>query len=149
MNHTKEQIIPMPEMGVSPKQYQVNAIAGIHAPRIKRIIPTLSNEELQRIETAIKNGVVSKRDVAIVIISLSCSIQVCDLIKLRLSDIDWDNETITFKQSKTGNQVCLPLTISVGNAIACYILEERPNVDEDILFLRTLAPFVPLTPNKT
>lgn len=121
------------------------AVAGIHAPRIKKIIPTLSDKELQRIETVIKNGSVSKRDAAIVITGLSCGIRACDLIKLRLSDIDWGNETITFKQSKTGNQVCLPLTVPVGNAIASYISEERPDVDEDTLFLRTLAPFVPLT----
>ena len=41
--------------------------------------------------------------------------------------------------------MCLPLTVSVGNAIARYISEERPCVDENILFLRMLAPFAPLT----
>ena len=122
-----------------------HAIAGIHAPRIKKIIPTLSDDEIRKIDAAIKDGSVSKRDAAIVITGLSCGMRACDLIRLRLSDIDWDNETITFKQSKTGNQVCLPLTVSVGNAIAGYILEERPDVDEDIIFLRMLAPFVPLT----
>lgn len=121
------------------------AIAGIHAPRIKRIIQTLSDDEIQKIEIAIKNRIVTKRDAAIVITGLSCGMRACDLIRLRLSDIDWNNETITFKQSKTGNQVCLPLTVTVGNAIADYIVNERPNVDEDILFLRALAPFVPLT----
>lgn len=121
------------------------AIAGVHAPRIKRIIPTLSDEEVKKIEHAIRHGAVSKRDAAIVITGLSCGIRACDLIKLRLSDIDWNNETINFKQSKTGNQVCLPLTVSVGNAIADYIVNERPSVNEDILFLRALAPFVPLT----
>lgn len=79
------------------------------------------------------------------ITGLSCGIRACDLINLRLSDIDWNNETITFKQSKTGNLVCLPLTASVGNAIAKYILEERPVAESDVLFLRTLAPFTPLT----
>lgn len=120
-------------------------IAGIHAPRIKRIIPTLSDDEIRKIESVIKDGTVSKRDAAMVITGLSYGIRACDLIKLRLSDIDWNNETITFKQSKTGNQVCLPLIVAVGNAIAGYIVNERPDVDEDILFLRTLAPFVPLT----
>ena len=76
---------------------------------------------------------------------MSCGIRACDLIKLRLSDIDWDNETITFKQSKTGNQVFLPLTTAIGNTIARYISEERPNAQSDYLFLRSLAPFTPLT----
>lgn len=121
------------------------AIAGIHAPRIKRIIPTLTEDENRMIETVIKNEHVTLRDAAIVITGLSCGIRACDLINLKLSDIDWENETITFKQSKTGNQVWLPLTIPVGNAIARYISEERPCVNEEVLFLRNLAPFVPLT----
>lgn len=78
------------------------------------------------------------------ITGLSCGIRACDLIRLKLSDIDWNNETISFKQSKTQNQVILPLTVKVGNAIARYISEERPNSKDDTLFLRTLAPFVPL-----
>lgn len=61
-----------------------------------------------------------------------------------MSDIDWNTEIITFKQSKTGNVVSLPLTISIGNAIAQYVVEERPNVKSDILFLQKLAPFTPL-----
>ncbi len=121
------------------------AIAGVYAPRIKRIIPILSDEEIRKLEHTISTNAVSKRDAAIVILGLSCGIRACDLIKLRLSDIDWDNETITFIQSKTGNQVSLPLTVTVGNAIADYIVNERPRVDEEILFLRSLAPFVPLT----
>jgi integrase len=67
------------------------------------------------------------------------------LINLQLSDIDWNNEIITFKQSKTGNLVCLPLTPTVGNAIAKYIVNERPDIESNFLFLRTLAPFSPLS----
>lgn len=123
----------------------LNTIAGIHAPRIKRIIPTLSNDELTRIYTAVNDNQVSLRDAAIVIIGLSCGIRACDLIKLKLSDIDWDNEIIQFKQSKTGNTVCLPLTKRVGNAVFRYIKEERPRIACDTLFLRSFAPYVPFS----
>lgn len=120
-----------------------NAIAGIHGPRFKRIIPTLTDEEFDRIKTVIEQEAVSLRDGAIVLTGLSCGIRACDLIKLKLSDIDWSNETISFRQSKTGNLVCLPLTAAVGNAIARYICEERPAADNDYLFVRQLAPFDP------
>lgn len=119
----------------------LNSIAGIHAPRIKRIIPTLTDDELQNIFQAIDDKRVTLRDAAIVITGLSCGIRACDLIKLKLSDIDWNNETITFKQSKTGNLVCLPLTEKVGNALVKYITQERPKVNDTHLFLRELAPF--------
>lgn len=122
----------------------LNSIAGIHAPRVKRIIPTLSDDEINCIYDAINNRKITLRDAAIVIMGLSCGIRACDLIKLRLSDIDWCNETISFKQSKTGNLVCLPLTTNVGNALAMYIADERPKFKSEYLFLRSLAPFTPL-----
>jgi len=120
-----------------------NSIAGIHAPRIKKIIPVLSDDEIQKIYDCINEGKLSLRDAAIVIVGLSCGIRACDLIKLQLSDIDWDNETIQFKQSKTGNVVILPLTEQVGNALFRYITEERPKIQSDYLFLRALAPYAP------
>ncbi|HAE62859.1 MAG TPA: hypothetical protein DCG38_11105 [Eubacteriaceae bacterium] len=123
----------------------LTTVAGIHAPRIKRIIPTLSDDENQKIKEAINSGKVTLRDAAIVISGLSCGIRACDLIRLRLSDIDWNNETISFKQSKTGNLVCLPLTPMVGNSIARYILGERPTANNDFIFVRQLAPYTPLS----
>ncbi|MBN2793764.1 MAG: tyrosine-type recombinase/integrase [Clostridia bacterium] len=121
------------------------AIAGIHAPRIKRIIPILSEGERKKIEEIITECQLSKRDAAIVIVGLSCGIRACDLINLKLSDINWNNDILSFKQSKTGNRVCLPLTASVGNAIARYIIEERPDINNDVLFLRSFAPYTPFT----
>lgn len=121
------------------------AIAGIHAYRHKRIIPTLTDNEQDCIKSVINAKKISYRDTAIVLFGLSTGIRACDLIRLKLSDIDWINETISFKQSKTGNTVCLPLTTVVGNAIANYLLKERPRTDNDFLFVRPLAPFDPLT----
>lgn len=117
------------------------SVEGIHVFRSKRIIPILTDEEQERLKDTIESGKVTHRDVAIVLLGLSCGIRACDLINLKLSDIDWINETISFKQSKTGNTVCLPLTTSIGNTIARYISEERPKADNDFLFVRQLAPF--------
>lgn len=127
------------------KEDLLSSIAGIHAPRMKRIIPTLTDEEQHNLKTVIDAGDITFRDVAIVLLGLSSGIRACDLIKLKLSDIDWLNETISFRQSKTGNLVCLPLISLVGNAIFRYITEERPDAKNDFLFVRQLAPFDPLT----
>lgn len=121
------------------------AITGIHAPRIKRIIPTLADEEQHNLKSIIDAGKVTLRDSAIVLLGLTSGIRACDLIALKLSDIDWLNETISFRQSKTGNMVCLPLTPLVGNAIVHYITKERPNAENNFLFVRQLAPFDPFT----
>ena len=86
---------------------------------------------------------------AIVLMGLSSGIRACDLIKLKLSDVDWSNETITFRQSKTGNVVCIPLIPIVGNAVTKYLVNERPNAKNDFLFVRQLAPFEPLSGHAT
>ena len=119
-------------------------IDGMHAYRSKRIIPVLTDDEKDRLRDTIESGVISNRDAAIVLLGLSTGIRAIDLINLRLSNIDWNLETISFKQSKTGNLVNIPLTLAVGNAIARYLYEERPNVNNDYLFVRSLAPFDPL-----
>lgn len=119
-------------------------IDGMHAYRSKRIIPVLTDDEKDRLRDTIESGVISNRDAAIVLLGLSTGIRAIDLINLRLSNIDWNLETISFKQSKTGNLVNIPLTLAVGNAIAKYLYKERPKIDNDYLFVRTLAPFDPL-----
>ncbi len=121
------------------------SIEGIHAIRLKTIIPTLTDMEQEYIKEVIKSGNVTRRDAAIVLLGLSTGIRACDLINLKLSDVDWINETIAFKQNKTGNTVCLPLTISIGNSIARYLSEERPKTDNAFLFVRQLAPYDPLS----
>lgn len=120
-------------------------IDGMHAYRSKRIIPVLTDGEMFRLQEMIESKAISHRDSAIILLGLSTGIRAIDLINLRHSSIDWDREIISFKQSKTGNLVCIPLTLSVGNAIVRYLYEERPSANNDYLFVRDLAPYDPLS----
>ena len=124
----------------------LEAIVGISGIRLKTIIPTLNKEEQVSLWQVLNvQDQVSFRDKAIVLLSLTSGIRACDIISLTLSDINWRNDTISFVQKKTGNAVCLPLLSAVGNAIANYLIYERPKVDIQQLFLRTLAPYKPLS----
>lgn len=68
----------------------------MHAYRSKRIIPVLPDDEKDRLRDTIEFGVISNRDAAIVLLGLSTGIRTIDLINLRLSNIDWNLETISF-----------------------------------------------------
>lgn len=127
----------------------VIALSGIHAPRHQRIIPVLEQEEQERIKTVTEDPATPLRDTAMILLGLSTGIRACDIIKLRLTDIDWRNDTISWRQSKTGNLVCVPLTPAVGNAIARYVTEQRPDAPNDFLFVRLIAPFDPLSCHST
>lgn len=121
------------------------ALSGIHVPRHHRIIPVLEAGEQERIKSVIDDDATPLRDSAMILLGLSTGIRACDIIKLRLTDIDWRNDTISWRQSKTGNLVCVPLTPPVGNAIARYLTTQRPHAPNDYLFVRLIAPFNPLS----
>ncbi len=122
----------------------VDAIAGIHAPRRIRIIPMLTEREQKNLQTIIESEDFPKRDRAIIMLGLTSGMRAIDVINLKLSDINWTDETISFRQSKTGNYVYLPLISSVGNAIVEYITIERPDVRSEYLFLSETIPHLPL-----
>ena len=121
------------------------ALSGIHVPRHNRIIPVLEAEEQERIKSVTDDDATPLRDSAMILLGLSTGIRACDIIKLQLSDIDWRNDTISWRQSKTGNLVCVPLTPLVGNAIARYLTTQRPHAPNNYLFVRLIAPFDPLS----
>lgn len=120
-------------------------IAGMHAPRHHRIITVLDTDEQEKIKDITNEDTTPLRDTAMIMLGLSTGIRACDIITLKLSDIDWRNDTISWRQSKTGNLVVLPLTPAVGNAIARYLTEQRPDTDNDYLFVRLIAPYTPLS----
>jgi integrase len=68
-----------------------------------------------------------------------------ELRSLRLEDIDWQRETISFERSKSGRRDTFPLDLTVGNAIADYLRHGRPRSDSRLVFLTHLAPFRPLS----
>jgi len=102
--------------------------------------------------TALQNGSsgfraeTEARDHAMILLALSLGIRQSDIIKMKLSDIDWQNEKISFVQQKTGVPVTLPLLPEVGNALMEYILHFRPQISQDEIFLRHYAPHQAMAP---
>ena len=68
-----------------------------------------------------------------------------DICNLKITDIDWANDRIHVTQQKTSKSLELPLRATYGNAIADYLLYERPPSSSTRLFLSTQAPFRPLS----
>lgn len=91
-----------------------------------------------------KIAMLNKRDKAILLMALETGLRESDILGMKLSQVDWRSDTITIVQKKTGNQLVLPLLLDVGNALASYILDERPTPvqgSEGFVFLRRQAPY--------
>lgn len=117
----------------------------IRSPRSKHIIPVLTENEQEKIWVLLESNQLSLRNKAIVLLSLTSGIRASDIVAMRLRDLDWANDCYSFIQTKTGNSVTHPLLPAVGNAIINYILYERPKDSIDYVFLRSLAPYHPLS----
>jgi integrase/recombinase XerD len=85
------------------------------------------------------------RDHAILTLLAVYGIRSGEVARLRLSDINWQEETITFTRSKGGGRHLFPLSTSVGAAIIRYLKEVRPKSAHPQVFLTTRAPICPLS----
>lgn len=116
----------------------------VHLPRERKIIEVYSDKELAAIESLLLSGRLTKRDTAICRLLMETGLRETDVRSLKLENIDWDKDTIHIVQNKTNRQLTLPLRASYGNAIADYILTERPHNESEYVFLKSLAPFTQL-----
>lgn len=98
-------------------------------------------EEVERIITSCDlNSPVGRRDRAILLLLARLGLRAGDIVKLRLSDIDWEGAWLCVS-GKGRRQARLPLTQEVGYAIVDYLQDGRPQTDTDVLFIRSRAPF--------
>jgi integrase len=117
-------------------------LAGVR--RSHPIIPVLGDEVGEMVVAACASGAVSARDAAITLLALTTGLRACDIVGLRLGDIDWRGQTIGIVQQKTGNPLCLPLPALLVAKLADYVLDERPGTADDHVFVRSVAPHVAL-----
>ena len=121
-----------------------NSISGLKAIRKKKLIPYLTKEETKRIWDVLNKDDVSYRDKSLFLLGFTLGVRACDIVNLRLSDINWNQDYISFIQQKTGNAVSLPLSPVLGNSLFNYITKERRTSSYDNVFLSTDPPFKPL-----
>jgi integrase len=124
---------------------RVDGLLAFAAPQRVRALPCFTREEtgrlLEGIETETPCG---KRDYAMVSLAVSTGLRCCDIVALRLEEIDWRRDEIRLVQAKTSKPMVLPLPAPAGNAVAEWILHGRPDCDAPEVFVRLQAPFVKL-----
>ena len=107
------------------------------------IVPMLGDADEEALADACRDRLVPARDAAITLLALPTGMRACDIIGLKTGDIDWRTSTLTIVQRKTGNPLTAPLLPAVAEALAEYILAERPDTEYDNVFVSTKAPHRP------
>lgn len=124
---------------------RVDGLLAFAAPRRVRALPCFTCEETDRLLEGIETETpCGKRDYAMVSLAVSTGLRCCDIVALRLEEIDWHRDEIRLVQAKTSKPLVLPLPAPAGNAVAEWILHGRPDCDAPEVFVRLQAPFVKL-----
>lgn len=106
-----------------------------------------TEEEIEKLLKSVDRGnIVGKRDYAILVLAAYLGLRASDIAHLRFENLRWDQNTIIFRQYKTGKNITLPLMPVVGNALLDYIQYGRPKSGERFIFLLLISPFLPIRP---
>jgi len=108
----------------------------------RHIIPAYTEEEISDIADAAHNDdMISKRDLAIILLAYCTGLRGCDIIRIKLTDIDWQNDKLSLIQSKNHQPLSVALNGSTMNALADYILDWRPECNDHEVFVTVKSPY--------
>lgn len=122
----------------------VDAVGLVRVRRSHRILAVLDDADTERVVRACTGPAVPVRDGALTLLALTTGLRACDIVALRLVDIDWRGATVGIVQQKTKNPLTVPLAPLVLSRLAEYVLDERPASADDHVFLRSVAPYTKL-----
>lgn len=97
---------------------------------------TLTKKEEEKLRLHYNNdNERDKRNHAITLILLDLGLRCAEVPKLKISDIQWYRSSIKIRMTKTKRDRELPIPKELGDALENYILNYRPPVDNQYLFL--------------
>ena len=109
--------------------------------RLSSLPRYLQSDEVERVIASCDPATsMGKRDRAILLLLARLGLRAGDIVRLRLGDVDW-NEAGIRVSGKGRSQTLMPLTQEIGDVIASYIKDGRPQTAVDTLFVRSRAPF--------
>lgn len=111
------------------------------APPHRLIAPFTQDDITAMLGVIENNSQTPKRDAAIILLAFNSGLRCADIRNLHLHNIDWKKEEVRIVQKKTGISLSAPLNGKTLNAIAAYILEERPKSGDSHVFLRAYPPY--------
>lgn len=123
---------------------KINVDLKVFSPKAPphRLIAPFTQDDITAILGVIENNSQTpKRDAAIILLAFNSGLRCADIRNLHLHNIDWKKEEVRIVQKKTGISLSAPLNGKTLNAIAAYILEERPKSGDSHVFLRAYPPY--------
>ena len=116
------------------------AVPSVADWRLSTIPKYLEAEEVQRLLSACdRRRPMGRRDYAILLLLARLGLRAGEVVGLELGDIDWRNGQVTIRGKGLVHQR-LPLLADVGEAIAAYLRQDRPECCSRRVFVQMKAP---------
>jgi len=109
--------------------------------RLPRYIPAADVEHI--LEACDRPSSVTWRDRAMLLLLARLGLRACDVVGLRLNDIEWQQGRLRVV-GKGRRESRLPLPQDVGDAVLGYLEIERPTAATDHVFLTARTPIRPI-----
>ena len=118
----------------------------IRSPHMGKVARSIPPECIDMLVSRINgNAPADLRDRAIIAVLSTYGVRGVQVRRLRLEDLDWEQNTIRFPAAKGGRAIQQHLSAKVGNRIAEYLLKARPSCSYPEVFLSTCEPAAPFT----
>jgi len=126
----------------------VEAVPVITTWKLDRLPQGISWDNAQKFLTMPdKNTPGGRRDLAILSLLIHYGVRIGQVTALKLQDIYWQNEIISFAACKHSNPLQLPLYKDVAEALLLYIKNDRCETQYQDVFLTLKEPLRPLSKN--
>lgn len=99
----------------------------------------------QVLDACDRSTALGRRNLAILLLLARLGLRAGEIVALQLEDLDWRNAHLTVRSKKGGGWARLPLPADVAEAIARYLEDGRPRCESRHVFVRAVAPHVPLS----
>jgi integrase/recombinase XerD len=116
------------------------ALPAYASRKLSSIPKYLASEVVDRVIASCSTERMGLRDKAIILLLARLGLRSGDVVKLRLTDIDWNNGTIRVC-GKGRRHDLLPLPQEVGTAVLQFLQKSRPASRAPEMFVTVLPPF--------
>ncbi len=126
-----------------------NLTSIVEAPpayRLARLPRSITWDQVQHMLDVIdRRTALGRRDYAMLVLLVTYGLRAREVAALRLDDLEWREGRLRVPERKAGHSTAYPLSPLVGSAIVDYLKHGRPQTSLRQVFLRVMAPYIPVT----
>jgi integrase/recombinase XerD len=123
------------------------AVASVANWRLASLVKALDADSVARLlDSCDQHTAVGRRDFAILLLLARLGLRIGEVAALRLDDLDWRAGELLVC-GKGSRQERLPLPVDVGEAVAAWLRDGRPDCQSRFVFTRARAPHHGLHPS--